>query len=33
MVTGTLAIDVFSKYGYVEKIEGNINSEKAWVYM
>ena len=28
-----VAIDVFSKYGYVEKIEGNINSEKAWKAM
>jgi len=28
-----VAIDVFSKYGYVEKIEGNINSEKAWEAM
>eukprot|EP01050_Picozoa_sp_SAG11_P052027 SAG11_NODE_29917_length_305_cov_99.786408_1_plen_55_part_10 len=24
-----VAIDVFSKYGYVRKIKGNINSEKA----
>ena len=28
-----VAIDVFSKYGYVEKIKGNINSEKAWKAM
>ena len=28
-----VAIDVFSKYGYVELIEGNINSEKAWKAM
>ena len=28
-----VAIDVFSKYGYVEKIVGNINSAKAWEAM
>ena len=28
-----VAIDVFSKYGYVRKIKGNINSEKAWKEM
>eukprot|EP01051_Picozoa_sp_SAG22_P028838 SAG22_NODE_10376_length_538_cov_1.899772_1_plen_77_part_00 len=28
-----VAIDVFSKYGYVQPIEGNINSQKAWAAM
>eukprot|EP01051_Picozoa_sp_SAG22_P007996 SAG22_NODE_586_length_8859_cov_4.706164_2_plen_431_part_00 len=28
-----VAIDVFSKYGYVQPIEGNINSHKAWMAM
>ena len=28
-----MAIDVFSKYGYVQAIPGNINSAKAWTAM